>query len=489
MSSSSNSSNFNEHRWVIYIQKTLNEDQEDNNDFSVTIFTIPKTLMVSDPDSYIPHQIAIGPYHHSRPELYEMERYKLAAAKRTQKSFQPIKIHHVVDHFSKFESKIRSSYNKFLDFNGETLAWMMVVDVCFLLEFLRVYVDKEGNLRPRIHNSILRDVMMMENQIPLFLLRIALEFRGETKESADELLLCMIMGMSEEISPLKMIGEPPPENISVHESAHFVDFLYNLLVPKSIHYPDEDATFVDDQISTEFAGHLSYARQVFDKMRMKFNTERGLFKTIISSKLVTLAIKLPLSIILNLPIINLFKQPLEDMLFNKGLEKKDDENSNNVNKPPLMEEISIPSVSELILAGVKFVPTPQNNIMTINFDESTSTFYLPTVVLEVNTRSVLRNLVAYETCTSSGPLIFTRYTEMMNGIIDTEEDARLLREKGIIMNHLKSDEEAADLWNGMSKSIKLTKVLFLDKTIEDVNKYYQRSWKVKVSICLTSHKM
>jgi hypothetical protein len=68
----------------------------------------------------------------------------------------------------------------------------------------------------------------------------------------------------------------------------------------------------------------------------------------------------------------------------------------------------------------------------------------------------------------------------MNGIIDTEEDARILREKGVILNHLKSDQEVANLWNGMSKSIKLTRVPFLDKVIEDVNKHYNGNVSIKV---------
>ena len=37
----------------------------------------------------------------------------------------------------------------------------------------------------------------------------------------------------------------------------------------------------------------------------------------------------------------------------------------------------------------------------------------------------------------------------------------------------------ADLWNGMSKSIRLTKVFFLDKAIEDMSKYNSSRWKVK----------
>lgn len=79
----------------------------------------------------------------------------------------------------------------------------------------------------------------------------------------------------------------------------------------------------------------------------------------------------------------------------------------------------------------------------------------------------------------SGPLVFTRYTELMNGIIDTEEDVRLLRRNGILKNYMKSDKEVAEVWNGMSRSVRLTKVPFMDNMIKDVNKFYNSNWKVK----------
>ena len=87
MSSSSNPS-FDERRWVINIRRTLEAELEDDNEIPVSIFNVPKTLLSSDPDSYTPQLVAIGPYHYWRPELYEMERYKISAAKRTQKKLR-----------------------------------------------------------------------------------------------------------------------------------------------------------------------------------------------------------------------------------------------------------------------------------------------------------------------------------------------------------------------------------------------------------------
>ncbi|KAM7471651.1 hypothetical protein LguiA_009834 [Lonicera macranthoides] len=144
----------------------------------------------------------------------------------------------------------------------------------------------------------------------------------------------------------------------------------------------------------------------------------------------------------------------------------------------LPNEISIPSVTELFKSGVCF--SPINGIMNIRFDDNMFTFRLPVISLDVNTgHSKKLGSVAYEACKAFGPLILTRYTELMNSIIDTADDAKFLKEIGIIINQLKSDKDVANLWNGMSKSINLTKVPFLDKVINDMNKYHSGRLKSK----------
>jgi hypothetical protein len=84
-------------------------------------------------------------------------------------------------------------------------------------------------------------------------------------------------------------------------------------------------------------------------------------------------------------------------------------------------------------------------------------------------------------------MVFTRYTELMNGIIDDEEDVRILGEAGIILNLLKSDGEVATLWNGMTKSVRVTKVPILDKAIEGANTYYLESWKVRRNVTMKKY--
>jgi len=133
-------------------------------------------------------------------------------------------------------------------------------------------------------------------------------------------------------------------------------------------------------------------------------------------------VKLPWKIITNFPGAKILKQPVEWLFFsqNEGeiLSSIRCSNTLMINKPPSAEEITIPSVTELLNSGVRFLPTI-GSISNVSFDAKTCTFYLPIIGLDVNTKVFLKILVAYEASVASGPLVITSYTELMNGIIDS----------------------------------------------------------------------
>ncbi|KAH6800728.1 hypothetical protein C2S52_001192 [Perilla frutescens var. hirtella] len=502
---------YDETQWVKHMQQTLDNELElEDTEIPVTIFGVPKALMMSEPESYIPQQVAIGPYHHLRAELYDMERYKVAAAKRNQKELHKVKLKTLVDHIMKFEMWIRASYHRPLSFGCEALSWMMAVDASFLFEFLQIFavksitripsrlahlIDKSGN--KTAHNAILRDIIMLENQIPLLVLRMLLELQFSSLDMADEKLLSLLTGLSKHLSPFKTAEKENSKSITVvNDCAHLLEFLYHFIVPKTDHDPslaleievliEEDEDEKEREKGEEMLAESSDVKQlrviasnIFSNVTKK---PLELMKRIILSKPLKLIVKLPWKILSNIPIIKALKNPLEKM-FNAYSDKKDDDDEAaaaavNYQKPPLQEEISIPSVTQLLEAGVRFMPTKEG-ISSFNFDERSLTLYIPAVKVDENTEVVLRNLVAYEACMASGPLILTRYTELMNGIVDSEVDAKQLCQRGIIINHLKSEKEVAELWNGMSKSVRLTRVASLDKVIADVNRFYSERWRVK----------
>lgn len=482
-------SNFNEDQWVDQIRKILKEELEEGTDIPVTIFGVPKTLKDIHPNSYTPHTVALGPYHHLRPSLYDMERYKVSAARRSQKEFKELDLEHFVDHLMNFEVRIRACYHKPLNYGTEALAWMMTIDACFLFDYFQVsgvkkvralnklesrlsnLVDLSGN---RIaHNDIIRDITMLENQIPLFVMRMMLEFQFADVDSADEVFLEMLTRLSNDLSPFK-VGKYQTK-VHLKDCPHILAFLYQFIVPKS-----EVASQIIDVIEEDLEKEMGSSDSDSSSRPTRLRRVAGKAADILSKAVnVKRLAKLPWVLLTRVPILRKIKGPIENM-FNSLSEEngEKDECGNLVPKPPLLEEITIPCVEELFDVGIKFIPT-YGSITSITFDEKTLTLSMPTVVLDVNSDVVLRNLVAYEACIASGPLVLTRYTELMNGIIDTERDVEILCKQGIIINHLKSEKEVSDLWNGMSKSIRLTKVPSLDKMIADVNHYYNRRWKVK----------
>ncbi|KAJ0965937.1 hypothetical protein J5N97_027075 [Dioscorea zingiberensis] len=475
-----------EKEWVIKIRNTIERAIREDVHTSVSVFCVPKHLQSSKPEAYIPQLFALGPYHHWDSQLYDMQRYKLATLKRTQTEFHNINLQHLIDDFHNNQQIIRSHYHRYLDITGETLAWLMAIDASFLLEFLRNYAEVEGKTYRRVpsmshmvdskriklaYNLILRDVVMLENQIPLFLLRKIMRFQCSSEEEADTELSKMLMGFVKEVSPFKFLES---RCIDVKEHSHLLGLIYYMIVPRDeedgdieeMEVHDHDGLIDSDHEPVKEFGDEGYAKQLFTSAWSSVAQGEGAAVHFVKKVL----IGKPVKFLGKLPLGSVLRVPLRLMLQSKASDKEKEDGSFSVCKPPLVEEISVPSVTELVQAGVTFLPT-KRDLTSIKFDTKTATFYLPEVTLDCNTEVLLRNLVAYESSVELGPVIFSRYTELINGIIDTTEDVKLLRECKVIKNRMKSDQEVADLWNEMMKSVRLTKVKFLDEALEDLNKY------------------
>ncbi|KAG2609825.1 putative UPF0481 protein At3g02645 [Panicum virgatum] len=518
---------FDEVRWVVQIRRSLQDDgaggggDDDDNGIPVSVFNVPKQLRVHKPEAYTPQFIALGPYHHWRPELYEMERYKLAAARRAQRRLcAGLKLEGLVQQFVQLERRVRAHYHRYLDFSGETLAWTMVVDGAFLLEFLQIYDaaaaadDDEGGGgralrrlpsrmahlvdfagRKSAHNLILRDMLMLENQVPLFLLRRILEPQCASADEAAGLLARMVTGLMKELCPFKMMASFPAV-VDVGKHAHLLEVLYHILLPEpaddSTAEADANGNFHDDGYDIEeqaadgggaaeqrkpaACGGCEYVKQLFLAVWgivSGLNSTAGPVRYV--TKPIEFAIKAPWKMLAVVPGVGSFMSAGDGSTTNP---RDPSSSAGYLTRPPLIEEIMIPSVSELANAGVQFVPTA-GGLSTVAFDAKAANFSLPVVTLDSNTEVVLRNLVAYEAAAASGPLALARYTELMNGIIDTDEDVAVLRRRGVVLNRMKSDGEVARLWNGMTRSVRLTKVAAMDRAVEEANRYYNSRWRVR----------
>ncbi|KAL4584592.1 hypothetical protein LXL04_009196 [Taraxacum kok-saghyz] len=437
--------NIDEDEWVEVMRKSVVQHEEDMDKIPVCIFTVPKVLLATDPESYIPQEVALGPFHHWRPEVYDMQRYKLAAARRIQKhmnsSFERI----VEIMKKKDEARIRACYHKFLDMSGDALIWMMAVDMAFLLEFLQVYsMKEEGRVLKKItssmshlvdasgkklsHMAILRDLVMVENQIPLFLIKSMMEHQSKNanhddkSKSPESTLKSMLMGLYHELTPFQ---EKELPDVDVNDCDHLLDFLYHMTVPNNkelgimeteIEIEQEGINEVNDGEEEESFAKESDLQKVMNYLwNVLSKSNAGLvrfFKKIIFGRPMALLMKFPWKILSNLPLLKLMKEPMERMLERfQGKDENSEDDGADEHKLPTIEEITIPSVTEMANAGIILSPV-NGGILDISFDNITSTLYLPVIDLDVNAKVYLRNLVAYEACeidatssTSSSPFL------------------------------------------------------------------------------------
>ncbi|XP_023520065.1 putative UPF0481 protein At3g02645 [Cucurbita pepo subsp. pepo] len=467
-----------ERRWVVYINDIIHKHLKNpKSDISSSIFIVPKFLSAAKPQHYTPQFLALGPYHHFSQELYDnMERYKLMIANQIR---HQIEFQSFVCRLSQLDLHIRGSYHRRLDLDADTLALIMAIDALFLLELLYSQVQNHDLLRPlnkfitvsrckRLSNdAVVRDIVKLENQIPLFVLReiFAAAIQCEATES-DDLLASVLVGFCIEISPLNLtVGRR-----GVIECAHVLDVLYRLILPENLECSGEDDG------PKEQPGNIQQSRSLKGNYLWSYpwNWMLDCFKILRGSKKVFEFIGRLLDL---LPIVGGLVSSMEENPDRNRVEILIED------KTPLMEAgIKIPTASQLLDTGVSFKQSA--SIKTIKFEAESVTLFLPVIKLGANSEVILRNLVAYEAMAMPDILAFSRYLHLMNSLIDTAEDVKILKDAEIVvMNGMKKDEEVAVLFNGImtSSSMGLSAAKELDEAINGVNKYYKGRPKVKAS--------
>ncbi|KAJ7970107.1 UPF0481 plant-like protein [Quillaja saponaria] len=487
-------SSSDEKSWVVHITEIFKSLDHEIQSIPVCVFHVPKSLSSAKPEDYVPQLVALGPYRHFRPELYPTERFKLIAAKRVLNLFQNIQLSKLISEIEKLGPYIRAFMPKFKK-NGEPMS--------HLIHTSGVKLSKD---------AILRDVLMLENQIPLAVLRKIFTIICSKPELVDEAMNSMFMSFCHALTPLPLDQNCSSQVVLNH--AHLLDLMYHLILQER--YPNRVRKKVmtilincSSQVVLNHAHLLDlmyhwilqerYPEPCEEKGNDHINNVTRDQPSNTSSpspfpcrKTITGTLHFFKKKVLD-PVLN-YVQKLSPQMDGIGFLKPIQGPINLVlqlgNKLPLDSlsnsdsdvapvVVTIPSMTQLHAIGIKFRPAI-NGIVIITFDEKTGTFYLPKVTLDVNSEVIMRNLVAYKamTKTKSESLIFTRYTELMSAIVDTVEDVEVLVEKKIVVSSL-DDNEVEKVFNGTSKSIGPTKTPILDEPIAKVNKCYNGTEMVK----------
>ncbi|KAM7508281.1 hypothetical protein LguiA_018734 [Lonicera macranthoides] len=447
-----------EQQWAHQISKNFDDELViDISDVPVSVFSVPKAISAFKPEAYVPQIIALGPYHHFRPDLYQMERYKVAAVRSFLNFHQIVNFQTLlIDQLKRLEPTIRACYHKYLDLNDDTLAWIIAIDGLFLLDLLRAYSDDFAGKKMTQDSILCRDIVILENQFPMILLkeiRKTLQLVVVDENNYDYELYKMLRDFCVAHSPLPLgiKSELPPGTKII--PLHLLDLMYYLIV-------NTRAAKVSPEESSPKKSDVAMEGE--KKKRDVILNVSEIVEVTLSLGIGGEALR-PLQVISNLP-----WEKIYNLLGLKTLDKL-----NKINTP-IVEEISVPSVTYLCnMAGVKFKPT--GGIRDVEFDEKEGILYLPVITLNDNTEVMLRNLVAYEAAISNSGLEFAHYMDLMSGIINTAEDAKMLTEKGIIKGEL-TTQKIVDLFNGMNKS----SLKIGNRTMEKINEYFSKKPRVKM---------
>ncbi|XP_061342977.1 putative UPF0481 protein At3g02645 [Gastrolobium bilobum] len=503
------SSKADEDSWFIQLDHLVSEThRQPLTHMGGYIRHVPKSLSFDKPEAFTPQLIAIGPYNHFLPELYPMERFKILSAKKVLNHFNKHDLKQLVEKLYNTGPSIRAYYNKSLDLKDHNLLYTMVIDGLFLLNLFNICYDDDVSFLSELDlfleisrskhskDAIIRDVLMVENQIPTFILGRILTLLIESSEHDDdsvddktngqmhlsiesfkpddpvhEILGSVLLSFCEKHCPLKLTQTW--SQALTDQRHHLLDLMYHLVVPEN----EKSETAATSEREGMFNASATDAPK---SKRSSISAGIVTFKNAVNVLLTRTVDSLKKLKNLKLRLLRAFKSCIVGTLCMLDLFQCVSSETFTFETDQAEAEadlVVIPSVCELHSFGIRFKPT-NGGIMAIKFDERKRIFYLPVIKLDVNSEVIMRNLVAYEALTKPDLLIFTRYIELMQAMIDTVEDVKMLKDAAIIESTSSiNKEETVKLFNGMRKSIGPTKTEKLDKTIKKVNKRFHYNKK------------
>lgn len=420
---------------------------------SCCIFRIPHTLVQSNETAYKPKIVSIGPYHHhdgksdkakkSRFQMIQQHKQRyldIFLSKTTKKGVGLEDLQKVV---WRKEHLIRDSYSEELQLNQVELIDLMVLDGCFILMlFLMVsrkvlhktFEDPIFMLR-WILPTLRSDLLLLENQVPLFLLRDLFETsKLATKTSLNEMIF-NFFGYS-----IKRPQKFWDERMNL-DASHLLDLIRKTFVP------DQSKKDKGERWTNMFCGSRCF--NILSLVKNKVQTE--------TSTPPPIETKTPPP-----PPPPTLTQP----------------HPKPPTPPPRPFLKLVVSARKLQLRGIKF--QQKKKFQTpLHITLKNGVLKIPPLLFDDFFSSLLINCVAFEQFNVQGTTEMTSYVTFMGCLINTADDATFLSEKGIIENYFGTGEQLSVFFKDTGKDIVFTiSKSYLANVFEGVNKYTSQGYHV-----------
>ncbi|KAJ0793032.1 hypothetical protein HanOQP8_Chr01g0025101 [Helianthus annuus] len=179
-------------------EKLNNELPKWNYFQGASIYKVPDRLRLVEPKAYQPNIVSIGPYHHGAPHLQAMEKTKRSCFHgffNPSKPDQPNQ-NAILKELKQMEQQMRSCYSEDLEIESEQFLNMMLVDSCFIIQLLlretgeTDFSKKSVPIQRWMLPVLQRDLIMLENQLPMFVLNKVYDLTSSSST-------CEAMGLKE----------------------------------------------------------------------------------------------------------------------------------------------------------------------------------------------------------------------------------------------------------------------------------------------------
>ncbi|ONI22377.1 hypothetical protein PRUPE_2G125200 [Prunus persica] len=431
-------------------EKTENEDERpvrvlDKPD-KWCIYRVPSKLRKVNEAAYTPQLLSIGPFHHGKPELKDMETHKKIYYENFLARFN--KNDDELKQFIKTrQENILRCYAGTIELNKD-FEDIIVVDACFIIElFLMNFCEPENHendyiLRsPWLRKAVEQDLILFENQLPYSLLQ--------------ELYQDFAVPASSNFQPCKEVQEQANRHSNTNHYLQYCSPCCRHCFPCCWWIPSKDQSIVqvepanDDpllKLTCEFFKYYSKGKSVKNGVRPKHFTD----------------------------LVRYFLRPDKEMDF---------EHSSTPIK-------NIYAARKLRASGVKFRPLKEGHFI-IEKDEATKCKFnlacfrnmdlkLTQFCVKDETECVVRNIMALEQFLYPDKPYICNYFLLMDQLVDTVDDVDFLVENRVILNMLGSNEAVAKLVNRLCQQIMDDKSCYFD-ICEQLNKHHENFWNRHVA--------
>ncbi|XP_018825068.1 UPF0481 protein At3g47200-like isoform X2 [Juglans regia] len=327
-----------------------------------SIFKVPNMLRRDNEKAFTPEVVSIGPFHCNNMQLREMENNKLQYLKCLLNRTGTTELKSLVEAIDRIEQDCRDCYAEVVDLRRDKFIEMMVIDGCFILEFLYRYQEKRCVDDPVFNTSwmprkIVADLLLLENQLPWCV------------------LVC----------------------------------LFNLITTNDSTTTEYQNSLLNDLVAIPFS--TEYRIFYYSQHRNRLGTHKHL--------------------------LDCFRNSLV------GSPPKNRPDQSPPASSVHRKWIPIKSVTELLDSGVGFFPAPGGgNFLDVKFEEGRK-MKMPAIVIEENTESLFRNLIAFEHCDPSKGYEITSYASLLNCLIKSPADTLYLKTKDILQIIRSSNKDRA----------------------------------------------